>query len=168
METLQRTILVKETLSELLRSLNIPVRKIIVEESEDGVVRANVETDSAPLLIGSHGQTLEALQIILKHLLWKNKFDEMGRVVIDVNDYKLKREEKILEVAEAKAESVRATNIPQYMPPLSPYLRRLVHMHLAQERFADIETESVGEEGMRKIQIKKRGTSSLSLEGAGV
>ncbi len=164
MEILQKTILVKETLSELLKSMDFPVRKIIVFEDEFGVLRANIECDNAPLLIGYHGQTLAACQTILKSVLWRKGFDEKGSIVLDVNEYKKSQEQRMISVAIEKAESVRATNIPQFMPIMSPYMRRLIHLHFTKEDYADLETESVGEEGKRRIQIKKKGNASLSLE----
>ena len=130
----------------------------VVEEDDMGIMRANLKVDEkdAPLLIGSCGQNLNAFQAVLKSMMWKQDMEEKSSVQLDINEYRQKYEDRMITTADEKAEAVRATGIVQMMPSMTPYMRRIVHLYLA-KKYEDLETESIGEEGRRKIQIKKRG-----------
>jgi spoIIIJ-associated protein len=145
--------LVSNTLSEILEKLQFPFTRVEVLEEENSVIRANIETDRVPFLIGVHGERINALQHILKNVLWKKGAAESVFVVIDVDNYKKSREEKILRMAAEKANMARAMRITQIMPPLDPYLRKLVHTQFTKEEFSDIKTESVGEGTARRLHI---------------
>ncbi len=145
--------IISNTLSELLQYLQLPFTKIEVLEEKDGVVRANIETEKIPFLIGTHGERVNAIQHILKNLLWKKDIDTGVFVIVDIDGYKKTREEKMLQLADEKAESARNMQIPQTMPPLDPYLRKLIHTHFNSENYKDITTESIGEGTSRRLQI---------------
>jgi spoIIIJ-associated protein len=144
---------VSNTLAELLDSLQFPYSKIEVLEESDNVVRANVETEKTSFLIGVHGERINALQHVLKNILWKKDIEENIFVIVDTDGYKKSREEKIIGIATEKAEAVRNTGISQTMPPLAPYLRKLVHTHFSTEEYSDITTESIGEGTCKRMQI---------------
>lgn len=150
---MENAVIVKELLTEVLEKIQVEYGRIEVEERENGVIRANIETELAPLLIGYHGENLEALQHILKAMLWKRGLQESVFVIIDVDNYKKSQEEKILDLAKEKAEMVKETKIPQMMPPLSPAFRRLVHMELTNEKYRGIVTESEGEGTTKRVKI---------------
>jgi spoIIIJ-associated protein len=150
---MENAVIVKELLTEILEKLNIEFLQIEVEEKESGVIRANIDTEFAPLLIGYHGENLEALQHILKAMLWNKGLQESIFVIVDVDNYKKFQEEKILDLAKEKADMVRETKIPQIMPPLSPAFRRLVHMELTAEKYSGIVTESEGEGSTKRVKI---------------
>lgn len=145
--------LISATLSEILQKLDFPFTRVEVIEEENNILRANIETDRVPFLIGVHGERINALQHILKNILWKKGIEEGVFVIIDVDNYKKSREEKILRMASEKADMARAMHITQIMPPLDPYLRKLVHTYFTREEFNDITTESVGEGAARRLHI---------------
>lgn len=144
---------ISNTLSDILTHLQFPFTKVEVVEEAGGIARANIETERVPFLIGIHGERINALQHILKNILWNKKIGEDIFVIIDVDNYKKSREEKIIRIAEEKANAARTMQIPQIMPPLDPYLRKLVHTHFNKEDFKDIKTESIGEGRDRRLQI---------------
>lgn len=150
--------LIQEIVEEILNRLSTPFRKIRVEKLDDHTWRANIESEEPSLLIGYHGENITALQNIVKTILWK-KAEESGQekynVVVDVDDYRKRQEENVIKMAERKVEIVRKNQLPQSLPAMSPYFRRVVHLHLA-EKFKDIITESAGEGDFRHIMIKPK------------
>lgn len=158
--------LIQEVLSDLLEKLGISFNHITVEQQDKELFRANIETEEASILIGYHGDTIQALQQMLKVLLFRRigKYkkksleqpSEEFHVIVDVDNYRKRQEENVINLAERKVDLVRKTGQMQYLPPMSPYFRRLVHLHLAQPSFTDIMTESVGENVHRQVTIKKK------------
>jgi len=145
--------LIVETLEELLNRLSTPFRKIRIEKRDENTFRANIESEEPSLLIGHHGENIYALQNILRTIIFKKNPGEYN-VIVDVDDYRKRQEENVLKLAERKVEMVRKTSQIQSLPPMSPYFRRLVHMHLSGTDFSDIMTESVGDGDMRHLTIK--------------
>lgn len=141
-----------ETLQPLLELMRIQFTKIDAEATEDGHYRVNIETDEPQHLIGYHGATLFALQHLLKILL--NKKAEQGfSLSIDVDNYRKRQEESVLQMAEQKVDLVRKFGAPRKLPPMSPYFRRLVHLHLTTPEFQDVATRSEGEGDYRAVVI---------------
>ncbi len=146
---------ISETLTTLLQKLHFPFSKVEAELETANIIRANIETEKVPFLIGTHGERIDALQHILKNISWNNEEIKQYFVIIDVDNYKKSREDKFIGIAEEKVEAVRETGISQTMPPTDAYIRRMVHLHLTQPQFDDITTESTGEGDRRRLQILK-------------
>jgi spoIIIJ-associated protein len=149
--------LIQETVEELLSKLCTPFRKIRIEKTDENAYKVNIESEEPSLLIGRHGDNIYALQNILRIILW-NKQDNQCNITVDIDDYRKRQEQNVLNLAERKVEAVRKTKKAQNLPPMAPYFRRLIHMHLTQEKYSDIETESVGEGDFRYLTIKPKGT----------
>ncbi|MEK7524069.1 MAG: R3H domain-containing nucleic acid-binding protein [Patescibacteria group bacterium] len=150
--------LIQETLAAILKNMGVPFRKFKVSvdknhPSGSEVYRIDIDCDEAATLIGYHGETIYALQHILKTLVWR-KSDESVFVILDVDSYRKRQEESVLALAMRKVETVRKTFQDQVLPPMSPYFRRVVHMALAKPEFKDIVTESIGEGDHRSVTIK--------------
>ncbi len=161
---MEKTVEVKDLLSELLGKMGFTYSKITTTEEDGNIVRANIESEEAPLLIGAQGRNLEALQHLAKNLLWKKFPDETIFLVVDIEGFKTRKQEQIMEMAKEKAEAVRATKITQILPPLNPFLRRLVHLELAKDEYSDLTTDSVGEEGFRRVRIIWKGSAKASSD----
>ena len=149
--------LIQETLAELLKNLGVPFRKFRVNidknhPSGSVVYRIDIDSDEASTLIGYHGETIYALQHLLKTLIWR-KTNENVFVILDVDGYRKRQEESVLAMAIRKVETARKTMEKQFLPPMSPYFRRVVHMALAGKEYGDIETESIGEGDDRAVTI---------------
>jgi spoIIIJ-associated protein len=149
-------IIIRENLEEILQKLSTPFRKIRIEKIDNNTWRANIESEEPSLLIGHHGENIFALQNILRTIIFRKQTEDFN-VVVDIDDYRKRQEENVIKLAERKVETVRQTGKKQSLPPMSPYFRRLIHVHLAQNDFSDIETQSQGEGDYRYLTIKPKG-----------
>lgn len=147
-------ILLRELVEDLLNRLSTPFRRIRIEEREGNVFRVNIESEEPSLLIGHHGENIFALQNIIKNIVWKKEPGDY-QIIVDVDDYRKRQEENVIKMAERKAENARKNNQSESLPAMSPYFRRIVHLHLA-SKFEDLTTESVGEGDFRHITIKPK------------
>ena len=102
-------------------------------------------------LIGYHGQNLESFQSVLQ-LMLNRAFEGGIRVVVNVNNYREKREEVLKEMAMRAVDYVREYKVEKHLSPMKPNDRRIVH--LALQDLPDISTESVGEGEERRVVIK--------------
>lgn len=148
--------LLQQTLAEILQRMGVPFRKFKVSIEGHGaspIYRIDIDTDEAAALIGYHGETIYALQHLLKSLMWKKKNENIF-VVVDVDGYRKRQEESVIALAMRKVEEARTTFQDQMLPPMSPYFRRVVHMALLKPQFEDVMTESVGEGDHRAVVVK--------------
>lgn len=147
--------LILQLVEEVLKKIGTPATNISMEPM-DKTFRINIETDDTNLLIGYHGETIKALEHLLRLLFWKKAENPGFNIVIDIQDYRKRQEKNVLEMAEKKAEIVLKTKKNQILPAMSPYFRRLIHVYLTQPQFKDLETISIGEGDHRQITIKLR------------
>ncbi len=142
--------IIKASAEELLSNMDIPAA-VLVTPSPEEVFLVNVETEESGLLIGYHGETLSAFQLILGQIVTK-KVGEWVRIVVEVGDYRAKREEQLSQMALSYADQVVQTGQPIALPSLPPIERRIIHMAL--QDHPDVVTESEGEGNMRRLIIK--------------
>ena len=147
--------LIVDTLGQLLTFLSIPFESISVKQDNE-VTRVDVVSSEASRLIGWHGETLNSVQHLLKSMLRTAKnLERAPFIVLDVDGYRLMQEEKVKKIAEVKVDFVRRTGARVTLSPMSPYFRRIVHMHVANTPgLQDIATESVGEGDYRQVVIR--------------
>ena len=150
METL--VIKVKEVSGGLIGSLGFDVEPIVTHG--DGVVMVNVQCDDPALLIGRGGEGIDALQHIMRSMLRADLMEKRANIVLDIANYRDKRNERVQQDARELALQVLSTGVEEVLPPMSSYERRLVHMIV--KNMADVETESRGEGRERKIVIKPK------------
>jgi len=124
---------------------------------EGGTIYLNIKGDGSGLLIGRHGQTLDALQYIVGRIVGK-QLGEKRMVVVDTERYRERRRESLEQVSRRMAEKAKSTGRPVTLQPMNASDRRIVHLALKHDR--EIETRSEGEGGMRSIRIipRKRGS----------
>lgn len=143
---------VKHITEEFLSTLGI-AGSVTVVNDELGAYRVHIETEETGLLIGYHGRTLESFQMILT-LAVARALNERVKVYVNVGDYREKREEALMLMAQRAAERVLASGRSVELSHLSPSERRVVHLTLSgDERVA---TESVGEGDERTLVIKPK------------
>jgi len=149
---------IKEILKELTETLLIKLgteySNITVEEGERNDYNINIESDTPSLLIGYHGENIQALQHLLKVLAWKQAENKQFNVVVDVDNYRKRQEENVIKMLERKIETVRKTGKTQVLAPMSPYFRRKIHLHCMESGYEDIETYSEGEKEKRHLTIR--------------
>jgi spoIIIJ-associated protein len=111
------------------------------------------DEDDMALLIGRHGATLEAIQELTRMVVGR-RLDQRVRVIVDVEDYRKRREERMIEQALEVGRAVLETGQEQVLDPMNPYERKLVHDAVAD--LGGLETSSRGEEPDRAVVIRRR------------
>ena len=110
------------------------------------------EKEALGALIGRKGERLSALQHLL-NLMLSRKMGSWTRVLVDVEDYRGRRERQLIEVATRAAERVSETGQMLQLEPMSALERRWVH--LALRDVEGITTQSIGEEPTRRVVVLK-------------
>jgi len=111
------------------------------------------DEDDLALLIGRHGQTLDAIQELSRMIVGR-RLDDRIRVIVDVEGYRRRRESKLVAMAEEAGRRVLRTGREVALEPMNPFERKLVHDAIA--RLGGLETSSSGEEPGRHVVIRKR------------
>lgn len=143
--------IIQETTEQLLENLKI---KAAVKVSEgEGVFQVQIETADTGILIGYHGETLASFQIILSLMVYK-KLGNWLRLIVNIGDYRQRREEALRQMAYASAEKVIATGEAITLPYLSSFERRIIHLTLVDH--PQVTTISEGEGEGRKLIIKPK------------
>lgn len=146
--------ILQDLLTELLQKTNLSYSKIEVIEEENNNFNINIESSNPSELIGSRGETIQAIQHILKILAWKKAQNEHFNILVDVDNYRKKQEENALNLAIRKIDYARKTGREQSLPPMSAYIRRKIHLYCMGAGFEDIETYSKDEGETRHLVIK--------------
>lgn len=142
---------IQKKTEELLELLGVKATVSVALEGD--VAQINLETDETGMLIGYHGETLEALQLILS-LMLARELGEFVRVSLEIGDYRKNREDYLQHLVDQTKERVLAENRPVALPNLKSWERRIVHLMLQDDK--DVTTESEGEGRDRVLTIKPR------------
>ena len=135
-------------LKEMLNRMGIDAE---VESSfVDGSTHLNIATDSPALLIGKHGQTLDAIERLLNCIVNKASLVKR-RVFVNTEGYRERREERLVEMAHQVAEKVRYTDREVVLAPMSARDRRIIHVTLKGDEV--VSTYSQGEGEMRRVVV---------------
>ncbi|MFH0831057.1 MAG: R3H domain-containing nucleic acid-binding protein [Parcubacteria group bacterium] len=114
-------------------------------------IKVQIETQDSRRLIGQHGITLAALQYLTR-LLVSGHTGKPCFASLDVNDYKSKREQQVVDLAKQGAEKALRSDSMVVLRPMSSYERRIVHTTL--QKIEGVATESLGQEPNRRVVIK--------------
>lgn len=140
-------------LEKMLAILDIDA--VIHEEELDESTlcyRIDCKPTDAKLLIGRKGQTLEAMQFLLRQMCKGGRVDQ-GHFLLDVANYRQRRRESIVEQAKEGAVNVLNGETEEFdLMPMSAFERRIVHKYL-QEHFPELSSNSKGEGEFRHIVI---------------
>jgi spoIIIJ-associated protein len=110
----------------------------------------NIRGNDLGILIGKHGQTLDALQY-LTNLAANRDAESKARIVLDVEDYRQRRTETLTRLAGRLADNVRRRGEKVVLEPMSSNERKIIHMALQNDQ--RVVTYSEGEEPYRKVVI---------------
>ena len=146
----------REILEELMRHLGFDVR---IEVEAGDTSRLNVvgngdTHDALGALIGRKGERLSALQHLV-NLMLSRRMGEWTRVLVDVEDYRGRRERQLRDIANRAAARVQETGKMLQLEPMPALERRWIHLALRDH--ADVATQSIGEEPNRRIVVLPRG-----------
>jgi spoIIIJ-associated protein len=126
----------------------------------DSAAYLDIKGDGSGLLIGKRGQTLDALQFVVNKIINKpDRRKEKVEVIVDTENYRLRRREQFREKAIRKCRQAKKSLRPVSFEPMPANERRLVHMILSDDR--EIYTKSVGEGPRRHVIVyPKKGAHS--------
>ena len=153
---IKATVIVKDTvetrilsfLNGLFEVMNIEA-DIKIDMNSDSA-KVSVIGDSAGQLIGRRGESLDALQMILSLAVNKTP-GEYVRIMLDIEDYRSKREESLVRYANKMARTAAKQRKNIKLEPMTPYERRIVHSALQSDNY--VTTYSEGEDPYRKVVI---------------
>ena len=141
-------------LADIFAAMKLEVR-IEASDTVDGAVM-NLIGDNLGILIGKHGQTLDSLQYLANLTANKGLNDDKVRIILDIENYRSRREETLRRLAMRLADKVRRTGERIVLEPMNRHERKIIHMAL-QDNYR-VSTYSSGEEPYRKVVIElKRG-----------
>ena len=120
---------------------------------EDSTIKINIDGNASGLLIGYRGETLNSLQVILSSIANKSTKERI-QVILNIANYKEKREKILEELAEKVSKTVLKTGKNITLEPMNAYERKIIHSKL--QNNARIETYSIGEGENRRIVIAKK------------
>ena len=144
-----------EVVESLLSLLDADVVLTLTQmhnEDLDGPI-FEIEGDDAGLLIGRRGETLKALQFIVRYIV-SHKLDERVYLMIDVEGYQQRRNLALENMALRVARRVSDTGRSIALEPMPPYERRIVHVALSDH--SEVTTESTGVGESRQVVIHPR------------
>ena len=135
------------------------VRIVFREDKKLGV---DVDSPDSAIVIGKRGQTLEAIQTVTNVVSSRMK-NGSPRVVVDSQNYRLRRERGLVRIAQEVAEEVRRTRQSRLLEAMNPFERRLIHTTLSAE--ADIQTASEGDGLYKRVRVLYRGQKKPQAPG---
>lgn len=137
---------IQEYLEKLIKHLGVEEDfEIILEETDDKLkVNIAVSQDDVALLIGNHGETLEAIELLTK-LSFKDEYADK-KIMLDINDYRSNLENKLKEKAVELAQRAIETKREQEMYNLNSYERYLIHTVLSEDENLKDNVESFSED----------------------
>lgn len=142
---------IKSQIYELLKDMGVNANIEITSSNE--IPKYTIVSDQDSLVIGKNGKNLQALSTIISQIVMKETSTSF-KFVLDVGEYKLKREKHLEHLARNVAREVKNTKIEAKLDSMNSYERRVIHNALKNHKY--VYTESVGEEPNRSVVIKPR------------
>lgn len=119
---------------------------------EENLIKISIEGKEATCLIGRRGETLDAVQFLTGLALNKINKDSRMRVLVDIENYRNKREESLVRYARKVAREVAKTRRTKKLDYMNPYERRIVHSALQNDKY--VITYSEGTDPYRRLVIE--------------
>jgi spoIIIJ-associated protein len=141
-----------ETIGELLGRLGITA-EVDEYEGDEGEIILDIVGDDLGLLIGRHGRTLDALQVLVSAIS-NRKLDQRYPIVVDVSGYRHRRRLKLEEIAKRAADRAARQRRAVQMRPMTSFERRVIHVALRED--TRVTTVSEGDEPRRMVVVHPR------------
>jgi spoIIIJ-associated protein len=141
-----------DAIKEILRALGME-GSIDEYEGDEGEIILDITGDDMAVLIGRHGRTLDALQVIVSTIT-NRRLDTRYPLVVDVSGYRHRRRVKLEEIARGAADRAVRQRRAVQLRPMSSFERRVIHMALREDR--RVHTESEGMEPRRMVVVHPR------------
>jgi len=140
---------VREVVDHILAAIGVHARLEIAEDDER--MTATVVGGELGLVIGKHGQTIDAIQYLANAVVWRGRGDERKPVVVDAAGYRARREETLTAIASRSAERAVASGRSVELESMTAVERKVVHVSL--KDFPGVVTRSEGTEPNRFVVI---------------
>ncbi len=141
-------------LQELGHHLNLSLR-VRVTKQENRLL-FHIESDGDDMIIGKEGETLEAVQYLLK-LAMAKRFKQGNKITVDIDNYRDKRRKFLTVMAKRLADKAKKSGRSIKTKPLNPYERRIIHTLFKNNR--GITTKSEGEGHTKQVIISPTGST---------
>jgi spoIIIJ-associated protein len=141
---------VRELVERIVDGIGV-VGRIEVEEDEETLTLSCVGADLG-MLIGRHGQTIDAIQYLANAVVYRRHPEERKEVVIDAAGYRARRRVSLEALAVRSAERALAQGEPVELEPMTAVERKVVHIRL--KEFDGVETTSEGTEPNRFVVVR--------------
>jgi spoIIIJ-associated protein len=129
------------------------VRVMFREEQKIGL---KINSENSSILIGKKGKNLDALQLLANSYAGRQGREDM-KIILDSENYRIRREESLVRLAYTVADRVRENRGSMLLEPMNPFDRRIIHTTL--NDIADVETKSEGEGLYKQVRVYYRGLS---------
>jgi spoIIIJ-associated protein len=132
--------------------------KVTVLFREDKKLGLKIDSEHSSIIIGKKGKNLDALQLLANIYAGRQGREDM-RIILDSENYRIRREESLVRLAYTVADRVRENRGSILLEPMNPFDRRLIHTTL--NDIADVETKSEGEGLYKQVRVYFRGMGSI-------
>ena len=139
----------RELLERITGEIGVRCRIELAEDEE--AVTASLTGGDLGLLIGRHGQTIDAIQYLVNAVAYRTYGDDRKDVVVDAAGYRERRRATLESLAVRSAERAKATGEPVELDPMTSIERRIVHLCL--KELSGVSTRSEGDEPYRYVVV---------------
>jgi spoIIIJ-associated protein len=121
---------------------------------EETKIGLRIDSDHSAILIGKKGKNLDSLQLLANVYAGRLGREDM-RVILDTENYRIRREESLVRLAYETADKVRSSKNSTLLEPMNPFERRIIHTTL--NDINDIETKSEGDGLYKQVRVLYKG-----------
>jgi len=140
----------KNFVEDILKNAKINANVNALQEKN--LIKISIEGKDASCLIGRRGETLDSIQFLTGLALNKINKDSNMRVLVDIENYRSKREESLMRYANKVAREVKKTKKTKKLDYMNPYERRIIHSVLQNDKY--VITYSEGTDPRRRLVIE--------------
>jgi spoIIIJ-associated protein len=137
-------------LAQILELMGEKAQIEVAAESDPEAVELNIKGDGSGILIGRHGQTLDALEYLVNRMLAR-RIRDVAPIAIDTESYRARRRQQLHRMALSKGEQAKREHAAVTLDPMPPRDRRIIHLALKDDPL--LTTHSAGDGFLRAIQI---------------
>ena len=146
----KETDIAKAFVENILKNSNIEADLSVTQEGN--VIKVDIKGEEASVLIGRRGETLDSIQLLTGLALNKINKNSNMRVLVDIENYRAKREESLIRYAHKVAREVAKTKKTKKLDYMNPYERRIIHSALQNNK--TVSTYSEGTDPYRRLVIE--------------
>jgi spoIIIJ-associated protein len=147
---------IADFVEELLRKMDCPGTVSVMFREEEKLA-LKIDSEHSSILIGKKGKNIDALQM-LANAYARQLGHRFIRVILDSENYRIRREESLVRLAYSVADKVGAKRTSVLLEPMNPFDRRLIHTTL--NDITHVETKSEGEGLYKRVRVSYRGAGS--------